>query len=37
LADASLLHYLWIYLVVVCVAGVVIYVRMPETRGKTLD
>ncbi|BBQ01231.1 MFS transporter (plasmid) [Burkholderia sp. SFA1] len=35
--NAGLAHYLWIYVAAVCVASCVVYARMPETRGKTLD
>jgi MFS transporter, MHS family, alpha-ketoglutarate permease len=37
LAGAHSLSYLWIYIAAVCLVGVVVYARMPETLGKTLD
>jgi MHS family alpha-ketoglutarate permease-like MFS transporter len=35
--SAGLSQYLWIYVAVVCAASCIVYARMPETRGKTLD
>ncbi|MGF6970674.1 MHS family alpha-ketoglutarate permease-like MFS transporter [Paraburkholderia sp. WC7.3g] len=37
MSNSGLLQYLWVYVVVVCAIGFVVYARMPETRGKILD
>ncbi|MEX3934920.1 MFS transporter [Paraburkholderia phymatum] len=37
MSNSRLSQYLWVYVAVVCAIGFVVYARMPETRGKTLD
>src|SRR5262249_41154120 len=37
MSNSGLSQYLWVYVAAVCVVGFIVYARMPETRGKTLD
>jgi MHS family alpha-ketoglutarate permease-like MFS transporter len=37
MSGSGLSQYVWVYVAAVCTVGFVVYARMPETRGKTLD
>jgi MHS family alpha-ketoglutarate permease-like MFS transporter len=37
MSTSGLSQYVWVYVAAVCAVGFVVYARMPETRGKTLD
>lgn len=37
MSNHGVADFLWVYITVVCLLGVIVYARMPETRGKTLD
>jgi MHS family alpha-ketoglutarate permease-like MFS transporter len=37
MSSAGMSQYLWIYIAAVCCVGLIVYARMPETRGKVLD
>jgi MHS family alpha-ketoglutarate permease-like MFS transporter len=37
MSNHGVADFLWVYITAVCSLGVIVYARMPETRGKTLD